>query len=76
MCRRGFLKNVRKLHILEMFFVDPLFSQIDFAPDPWKTLFLPHISSIVGWYSEERQKIVMDAIPDSADMSFTADFEE
>lgn len=63
-------------HVLEMFCVDPLFSRIDFAPDLWKTLFLPHMSSIVGWYSEERQKIVMDAIPDSADMSFTADFDQ
>ncbi|KAL8135683.1 putative E3 ubiquitin-protein ligase LIN-1 isoform X2 [Apium graveolens] len=63
-------------HVLEMFCVDPLFSRIDFAPDLWKNLFLPHMSSIVGWYSEERQKIVMDAIPDSADMSFTADFDQ
>jgi hypothetical protein len=42
------------LHVLEMFIVDPFFSRIDFAPELWKDLFLPHTSSIVGWYSEAR----------------------
>ncbi|KAM7518165.1 hypothetical protein LguiB_017127 [Lonicera macranthoides] len=51
------------LHVLEMFIVDPFFSRIDFAPELWKTLFLQHMSSIVGWYSEERHKIVMDVMP-------------
>ncbi|KAK1419737.1 hypothetical protein QVD17_29029 [Tagetes erecta] len=63
------------LHVLEMFSVDPFFSRIDFAPELWKTLFLPHMSSIVGWYSEERHRIMMDLIPDSTDLSFTVDFD-
>lgn len=64
------------LHVLEMFSVDPFFSRIDFAPEIWKTLFLPHMSSIVGWYSEERHRIMMNMIPDSGDLSFTADFDQ
>ncbi|CAN4121112.1 unnamed protein product [Withania somnifera] len=67
--------NNAVLHILEMFTVDPFFSRIDFAPELWKCLFLPHMSSIVGWYSEERHRIVMDVIPDSSDLSFTMDFD-
>lgn len=62
-------------HALEMFIVDPFFSRIDFAPELWKSLFLPHMSSIVGWYSEERHKLVMEVMPDSSDLSFTADFD-
>ncbi|KAF5204560.1 U-box domain-containing protein [Thalictrum thalictroides] len=70
--------NVRNsvLHILEMFIIDPFFSRIDFAPELWKTMFLPHMSSIVGWYSESRHRLVMEVIPDSADLSFTADFDQ
>lgn len=64
------------LHILDMFIIDPFFSRIDFAPDLWKSLFLPHTSSIVGWYSEERHRIVMDVIPDSNDLSFTLDLDQ
>ncbi|KAL0438418.1 UNVERIFIED_CONTAM: putative E3 ubiquitin-protein ligase LIN-1 [Sesamum latifolium] len=64
------------LHILEMFIVDPFFSRVDFAPELWKSLFLPHMSSIVGWYSEERRRIVMDVIPDTSDLSFTVDFDQ
>ncbi|XP_071713381.1 putative E3 ubiquitin-protein ligase LIN-1 [Rutidosis leptorrhynchoides] len=64
------------LHVLEMFSIDPFFSRIDFAPEIWKTLFLPHMSSIVGWYSEERHRIMMNMIPDSSDLSFTADFDQ
>ncbi|XVE96847.1 hypothetical protein REPUB_Repub02eG0258400 [Reevesia pubescens] len=64
------------LHVLEMFIIDPFFSRIDFAPELWKELFLPHMSSIVGWYSEARHRLMMDVIPDSADMSFTADFDQ
>ncbi|KAJ8531170.1 hypothetical protein K7X08_026604 [Anisodus acutangulus] len=67
--------NNSVLHILEMFIVDPFFSRIDFAPELWKCLFLTHMSSIVGWYSEERHRIVMDVIPDSSDLSFTMDFD-
>ncbi|XP_061337548.1 putative E3 ubiquitin-protein ligase LIN-1 [Gastrolobium bilobum] len=63
-------------HVLEMFIVDPFFSRIDFAPELWKNLFLPHMSSIVGWYSEERHKLMMEVIPDSSDLSFTADFDQ
>ncbi|KAH6823024.1 hypothetical protein C2S53_020427 [Perilla frutescens var. hirtella] len=63
------------LHILDMFVVDPFFSRIDFAPELWKTIFLPHMSSIVGWYSEERRRIVMEVIPDASDLSFTVDFD-
>lgn len=64
------------LHVLEMFIIDPFFSRIDFAPELWKDLFLPHLSSIVGWYSEERHRLVMEAIPDSSDLSFTADLDQ
>ncbi|KAI3750748.1 hypothetical protein L2E82_21540 [Cichorium intybus] len=64
------------LHVLEMFSIDPFFSRIDFAPEIWRTLFLPHMSSIVGWYSEERHRIMMNMIPDSGDLSFTADFDQ
>ncbi|CAN4075718.1 unnamed protein product [Withania somnifera] len=67
--------NNAVLHILEMFTVDPFFSRIDFAPELWKCLFLPHMSSIIGWYSEERHQIVMDVIPDSSDLSFSVDFD-
>ncbi|KAJ9553931.1 hypothetical protein OSB04_017976 [Centaurea solstitialis] len=63
------------LHVLEMFSVDPFFSRIDFAPELWRTLFLPHMSSVVGWYTEERHRVMMDLIPDSADLSFTVDFD-
>ncbi|XP_050939644.1 putative E3 ubiquitin-protein ligase LIN-1 isoform X2 [Cucumis melo] len=64
------------LHILEMFIVDPFFSRNDFAPELWKELFLPHMSSIVGWYSEERHRLVIEVIPDSSDLSFTADLDQ
>lgn len=64
------------LHVLEMFIVDPFFSRIDFAPELWRDLFLPHMSSIVGWYSEERHRLVMQAIPDTSDLSFTADLDQ
>lgn len=63
-------------HAIEMFIVDPFFSRIDFAPELWKNLFLPHMSSIVGWYSEERHRLMMEVIPDSSDLSYTADFEQ
>eukprot|EP01018_Ginkgo_biloba_P018780 Gb_32193 [translate_table: standard] len=61
------------VHILEMFLVDPLFSRIDFAPELWETLFLPHLRSIVGWYTEERHRIVLDLLPDSTELSFSRD---
>ncbi|GLT76299.1 hypothetical protein SLA2020_479690 [Shorea laevis] len=64
------------LHALEMFIVDPFFSQIDFGPELWKDLFLPHMGSIVGWYSESRHRLMMEVIPDSSDLSFTADFDQ
>ncbi|KAE9619224.1 putative transcription factor WD40-like family [Lupinus albus] len=63
-------------HALEMFIVDPLFSRVDFAPDLWKILFLPHMSSIVGWYSEERHKLMMEVVSGSANLSFTADLDQ
>ncbi|XP_047958972.1 putative E3 ubiquitin-protein ligase LIN-1 [Salvia hispanica] len=63
------------LHVLEMFVVDPFFSRIDFAPELWKSIFLPHMNSILGWYTEERKRIVMDVIPDASDLSFTVDFD-
>ncbi|KAH7653300.1 Zinc finger RING/FYVE/PHD-type protein [Dioscorea alata] len=62
------------LHALEMFDVDPFFSRIDFASELWESLFLPHMASIVGWYTEARQQIVMDTIPDSSDLSLSIDF--
>ncbi|KAJ0974272.1 hypothetical protein J5N97_016237 [Dioscorea zingiberensis] len=62
------------LHALEMFDVDPFFSRIDFAPELWESLFLPHMASIVGWYTEARHQIIMDTIPDSSDLSLTLDF--
>ncbi|XP_024930397.3 putative E3 ubiquitin-protein ligase LIN-1 [Ziziphus jujuba] len=64
------------LHVVEMFIVDPLFSRIDFAPELWKDLFLPHMGSIVGWYSEQRHKLVLDVVPDLSDLSFTTDFDQ
>ncbi|KAF4373881.1 hypothetical protein F8388_007787, partial [Cannabis sativa] len=66
------------LHVLEMFIVDPFFSRIDFAPELWKELFLPHMGSIFGWYCEERQRLlVMEVIPnDYSNVSFTIDLEE
>lgn len=64
------------LQVLEMFIVDPFFSRIDLAPELWKDLFLPHMSSIVGWYLEERHRLVMQAIPDASDLSFTADLDQ
>ncbi|OMO97147.1 hypothetical protein COLO4_14846 [Corchorus olitorius] len=64
------------LHVLDMFIIDPFFARIDFAPELWKELFLPHMSSIIGWYSESRHRLMMEVIPDSADLSFTADFDQ
>ncbi|XP_065880979.1 putative E3 ubiquitin-protein ligase LIN-1 [Euphorbia lathyris] len=64
------------LHVLKMFIVDPFFSRIDFAPELWKDLFLPHMNSIVGWYSEARQRLMVELIPDSSDLSFTADLDQ
>ncbi|CAL0299820.1 unnamed protein product [Lupinus luteus] len=63
-------------HALEMFIIDPFFSRVDFAPDLWKNLFLPHMSSIVGWYSEERHKLMMEVVSGSANLSFTADIDK
>ncbi|KAJ7966871.1 RING-type E3 ubiquitin transferase [Quillaja saponaria] len=63
-------------HAIEMFIIDPFFSRIDFAPELWKDLFHPHMSSIVGWYSEQRHRLVMEAIPDSSDLSFTDDLDQ
>ncbi|XP_048226938.1 putative E3 ubiquitin-protein ligase LIN-1 isoform X2 [Ricinus communis] len=63
-------------HVLEMFVIDPFFSRIDFAPELWKDLFLPHMSSIVGWYSEARHRLMVEVIPDSYDFSFTADMDQ
>ncbi|KAL3733287.1 hypothetical protein ACJRO7_022762 [Eucalyptus globulus] len=64
------------LHVIEMFIVDPFFSRIDFAPDVWRDLFLPHMNSIAGWYTEARHRLVMEAIPDASDLSFTADMDQ
>ncbi|XP_073052869.1 putative E3 ubiquitin-protein ligase LIN-1 [Primulina eburnea] len=68
--------NSSVLHIIEMFIIDPFFSRIDFAPELWKSLFLPQMNSIIGWYSEERSRIVMDVIPDTSDLSFSVDFDQ
>ncbi|XP_073043789.1 putative E3 ubiquitin-protein ligase LIN-1 isoform X2 [Primulina eburnea] len=68
--------NNSVLHILEMFMIDPFFSRIDFAPELWKSLFLPQMNSIIGWYSEERSRIMMDVIPDMSDLSFSVDFDQ
>ncbi|PKA66456.1 Putative E3 ubiquitin-protein ligase LIN-1 [Apostasia shenzhenica] len=59
------------LHALDMFEVEPFFARTDFAPELWEAMFLPHMASIVGWYTETRHRIVMDAIPDAADLSIT-----
>ncbi|KAJ8762191.1 hypothetical protein K2173_007346 [Erythroxylum novogranatense] len=64
------------LHVLEMFIVDPLFSRVDFAPELWKDLFLPHLSSIVGWYTESRHRLMLEVIPDSSDLSFSSDIDQ
>lgn len=63
-------------HILDMFIVDPFFSRIDFAPELWKDLFLIHMGSIVGWYSQERHRLIMEVVPDSSDISFTVDLDQ
>nr|AZL93829.1 U-box/WD40 protein [Ceanothus thyrsiflorus] len=68
--------NNSVLHVVEMFIVDPFFSRIDFAPELWKDLFLPHMGSIVGWYSEERHRLVLDVVPDLSDLSFTTDLDQ
>ncbi|KAK0575415.1 hypothetical protein LWI29_000151 [Acer saccharum] len=64
------------LHVLKMYTIDLFFSRIDFVPELWKKLFLPQMSSIVGWYSESRHRLVMEVILDSSDLSFTADFDQ
>lgn len=64
------------LHVLEMFVVDPFFSRIDFAPELWKDLFLPHMGSIIGWYSEQRHRLVLEVVPDLSDLSFTTDLDQ
>ncbi|KAB2046622.1 hypothetical protein ES319_D01G248300v1 [Gossypium barbadense] len=64
------------IYVLEMFIVEPFFSRIDFAPELWKNLFLPHMSSIAGWYAEARHKLIMEVVPDSNDISFTADLDQ
>lgn len=64
------------LHALEMFDVDPFFARIDFAPELWEVLFLPHMSSIVGWYVEARHRVVVETIPDAGDLSLTADLDD
>ncbi|KAL3520632.1 hypothetical protein ACH5RR_018781 [Cinchona calisaya] len=71
---RNNIQNV-VLHILDMFIIDYFFSRIDFALKLWKLLFLPYMSSIIGWYSKQRHRIVMDMILDSIDLSFTMDFD-
>ncbi|KAJ7568713.1 hypothetical protein O6H91_01G044900 [Diphasiastrum complanatum] len=45
-------------HVMDMFEVDPFFSRVDFAPAIWERLFLPHLTSITTWYSEQREKIL------------------
>lgn len=65
------------LHALEVFDVEPFFARTDFAPRLWEAMFLPHMASIVGWYMESRHRIVMEMIPDAADLSAaTSDFGE
>ncbi|ERN13441.1 hypothetical protein AMTR_s00041p00198510 [Amborella trichopoda] len=63
------------MHALEIFIVDPFFGRVDFAPQLWEALFMPHMGSLAGWYAEGRHRIVIEVIPDSADLSFTADLE-
>ncbi|XP_072959018.1 putative E3 ubiquitin-protein ligase LIN-1 isoform X1 [Typha angustifolia] len=57
---------------LNVFDVNPFFARVDFAPELWETLFLPHMASTSGWYAESRYRIVM-AVPDAADLSITAE---
>nr|XP_029120075.1 putative E3 ubiquitin-protein ligase LIN-1 isoform X2 [Elaeis guineensis] len=64
------------LHALEMFDVDPFFARIDFAPELWEVLFLPHMASIVGWYVEARHRILVEAMPDAGDLSLTAELDD
>nr|QEX51117.1 putative E3 ubiquitin-protein ligase LIN-1 isoform X1 [Cymbidium ensifolium] len=73
----GGVSRAATLHALEMFDVEPFFARTDFAPDLWEAMFLPHMASIVGWYMEARHRIVMEVIPDAADLSVaTSEFEE
>ncbi|CAI0382690.1 unnamed protein product [Linum tenue] len=63
-------------HVMDMFVIDPFFSRVDFAPELWQELFLPHMGPVAAWYSQGRNKIVMEVVPDSADLSFTADLDQ
>lgn len=60
--------NNAVLHILDMFIVDPFNSRIEFGPELWKVLFLPHMRSIVRTCTEERLGTLMDVIPDSSNL--------
>eukprot|EP01018_Ginkgo_biloba_P036434 Gb_40746 [translate_table: standard] len=41
------------LHLLQAFVVSPYYSRLDFAPDLWKQLFLPHVTAPEGWYQNQ-----------------------
>lgn len=58
-------------HMLEMFLVEPLYSRVDFAPSLWEHLFLPHLTSIVAWYTEQRHHILSSILPDGTDFSLS-----
>ncbi|XP_059063174.1 putative E3 ubiquitin-protein ligase LIN isoform X2 [Cryptomeria japonica] len=61
-----FRKNDRVciMKTLEMFMVDPQNSRLELAPTLWEDLFLRYLSSIVGWYGEQRYRILETVLPD------------
>ncbi|MCO5549197.1 hypothetical protein L7F22_002663 [Adiantum nelumboides] len=60
-------------HILEMFLVEPLYARVDFSPALWEKLFLPHLTSILAWYTEQRHQILSSILPDGTDYSWSKD---
>lgn len=44
-------------HLLEMFLIDPTYARLDFAPELWDQLFVPHLTNIEVWYQEEYENI-------------------
>ncbi|MCO5600119.1 hypothetical protein L7F22_054227 [Adiantum nelumboides] len=60
-------------HILEMFLVEPLYARVDFSPALWEKLFLPHLTSILAWYTEQRHQILSSMLPDGTDYSWSKD---
>ncbi|KAG6543449.1 hypothetical protein Mapa_015119 [Marchantia paleacea] len=52
--------------ILEMFLLEPYFARLDFAASIWESAFLPHVSSIVQWYTDQRRALAASPSASSA----------